>query len=67
MRNYAKTPNRTLITWQQDKRKECGDLLFHFTIHFIMTETRSKSRVLPLIFIMKRLCKEDDGSDAPQM
>ena len=28
-------------------------LLFYFTIHLIMTEARSKRRVLPLVFIVK--------------
>ena len=30
-------------------------LLFYFTTHLIMTEARSKRRVLPLVFIVKSL------------
>ena len=32
-------------------------LLFYFTIHLIMTEARSKRRVLPLVFIVKSFTK----------
>ena len=32
-------------------------LLFYFTTHLIMTEARSKRRVLPLIFIVKSFTK----------
>ena len=32
-------------------------LLFYFTIHLIMTEARSKRRVLPLVFTVKSFTK----------
>ena len=31
--------------------------LFYFTIHLILTEARSKCRVLPLVFIVKSFTK----------